>query len=144
MILSLGDHLLQLCRCSMRGRTGGRAATQRELCLQSNTRKSKRRPLTLPAKLRMILENFCVNSRPLWWQHSTETQPFPFSIALLSIRRIPLCLFDLNAYRTTTPGKGWKHPRVHAFVTLSVVQQVTYYRTLRHTNMANTPLSSIP
>lgn len=58
MILSLGDHLLQLCWCSMLGRRGESAVKQRELYLQSNSRKSKRGPLMLPAKLSIFVELF--------------------------------------------------------------------------------------
>lgn len=57
MILSLGDHLL-LCWCSMLRWRGGRAVKQHEIYLQSNIRKSKRRPLMLPAKLSIFVEIF--------------------------------------------------------------------------------------
>lgn len=42
------------------------------------------------------------------------------------------------------PWGEWKNSCLHAFITLSRVQQVTYRRMSRHTNTANTPLGSIP
>lgn len=117
MILSLGDHLLQLCWCSMLGRTGGRAVTQRELYLQSNMRKSKRWPLMLPAKLSIFAEIFqplCrglreVSPLVIATFHWKRRLSHPASRCWASIA-FCFCLFNLKVYRTTTPERGGRTP----------------------------------